>query len=279
MNKHPGFELRRAIREETPLQVVGTINAFTALLALHIGFRAIYLSGAGVANASYGLPDNGSTTFENVLEDVKRITSAVKLPLLVDIDTGFTTTQTIPLVIEAMEQASAAGVQIEDQPLDKKCGHLSDKRVVTTEEMCDRIKACVEARENKEFVIVARTDALAVEGLEKTIERGLSYKKAGADVIFTEAFESLEQYKTFKRVVQLPIIANITEWGKTPLFTLEELAAAEVDIALYPLSAMRAMHQAALKVYEDIRINGTQKRTLDLMMTRAELYQHLNYKG
>lgn len=279
MKKHPGLEFRRAFLAESPLQVVGTINAFTALLALHTGFKAIYLSGAGVANASYGLPDNGSTTFENVLEDVKRITSAVDLPLLVDIDTGFATTKTIPLTIKAIEKANAAGIQIEDQPLNKKCGHLSDKRVVTKEEMCDRIQACVEARVDKEFVIVARTDALAVEGFEQTIERGLSYKKAGADVIFAEAFESLEQYKIFKRAVRLPIIANITEWGKTPLFTLEELASAEVDIALYPLSAMRAMHQAALKVYEDIRTNGTQKKTLELMMNRAELYQHLNYKG
>lgn len=275
MKEHPGLKFRRALLTESPLQVVGTINAFTALLALHAGFKAIYLSGAGVANASYGLPDNGTTTFENVLEDVKRITSAVDLPLLVDIDTGFTISHTIKLI----EKAKAAGVQIEDQPVDKKCGHLPFKKVIPKEEMCDRIRACVKAREHQDFVIVARTDALAVEGFERTIQRGMAYKNAGADLIFAEAFESLEQYKAFKKAVHVPIIANITEWGKTPLYTLEELKSAQVDVALYPLSAMRAMNQAALQVYEDIKTNGTQKKSLKLMMTREELYQHLNYKG
>jgi len=276
-DRTPGARLRTAVEQERPLQVVGTINAYAAMLAERSGFRALYLSGAGVANASYGLPDLGITSLDNVLEDVRRITAATPLPLLVDGDTGWGGAFNIARTIKELIRAGAAGVHIEDQVQAKRCGHRPGKMIVSKEEMVDRIKAAVDARTDPNFVIMARTDAFAVEGMEAAIERACLCRDAGADMIFPEALTDLEQYRTFAQAVKIPVLANITEFGKTPLFTIDELRAADVALALYPLSAFRAMSRAALTVYEAIRRDGTQRAVLDTMQTRAELYDVLNY--
>ena len=267
-----------ALKQERPLQVVGTINAYVAMMAERIGYCALYLSGAGVANSSYGLPDIGITTLDNVLEDVRRITSAVNLPLLVDIDTGWGNALLIKRVIKSMIRAGAAAIHIEDQVMSKRCSHLPGKEIVPTEEMVDRIKACVDARTDSNFVIMARTDAFILEGLEKTMERTQAYKDAGVDMLFLEAVTELDHYKKFKEALDIPLLANMTEFGKTPLYTTQELKEAGVDIVLYPLSANRAMNQAALDVLQEIRDKGTQKEVLDRMQTREELYKFLKYE-
>lgn len=273
----PGNRFREALTRESPLQIVGAINAYAAILAKAVGYKAIYLSGAGVANASYGLPDLGMTTLDNVLIDVSRITEAVDLPLLVDIDTGWGNAFMIARTIRNMERAGAAAVHMEDQVFEKRCGHRPDKTLVKTEAMVDRIKAAVDARQDSNFVIMARTDAISSEGLEKTILRCQAYEQAGADMHFIEAVTSMEDYQAFKNTLSRPILANITEFGRTPLFTIKELAKAGVDIVLYPLSAFRAMNLAALKTYQEIRSCGTQIHRLDQMQTREELYGFLNY--
>jgi methylisocitrate lyase len=277
----PGARFRAALAAEKPLQVAGAINAYAARLAQAAGFRAIYLSGGGVAANSLGIPDLGISTMEDVLIDVRRITDACPLPLLVDIDTGWGAAFNIARTIRQMIKAGAAAVHMEDQVGAKRCGHRPGKELVPTEEMVDRIRAAVDAcdqtRSDPHFVIMARTDALASEGLARAIERAQAYAAAGADMIFAEAVTELDQYKQFREAVGVPILANITEFGKTPLFTREELAAAGVDIILYCCAAYRAMNAAALKVYETIRAEGTQKRALPLMQTRDELYKHLDY--
>ncbi|HHU0052218.1 TPA: methylisocitrate lyase, partial [Legionella pneumophila] len=272
-----GKKLREALMNEKPLQVVGTINAYTALQAKRAGFHAIYLSGAGVANASYGLPDLGITTLNDVLEDVRRIMSAVDLPLLVDIDTGWGGAFSIARTIKEMIKAEAAAVHIEDQVQAKRCGHRPGKALVEKEEMIDRIKAAVDAKTDPDFVIMARTDALANEGLNKALERISAYIEAGADMIFFEGVRKLEEYQALTEQCNVPVLANITEFGVTPLFTLEELEEVGVSLALYPLSAFRAMSAAAEKVYDTIRKNGSQNDILAEMQTREELYQVLNY--
>lgn len=269
--------LRQALAQESPLQIVGTINAYSAMLAKQAGYRAIYLSGAGVANASYGLPDLAITNMTDVLEDVSRITYACDLPLLVDIDTGWGTAFNIERTIKCMIRAGAAGVHIEDQVQAKRCGHRPKKEVVSTEEMCDRIKAAVDANTDSNFVIMARSDALAIEGLEKTLDRFVQYVEAGADMIFFEGVTELSQYTAAKRVINVPILANITEFGVTPLFHRDELKKAGVELILYPLSAFRAMSATALNVYNTIRQKGTQESLLDQMQTRKELYEVLDY--
>jgi len=273
----PGARFRAVLAAEKPLQVVGAINAYAARLAQTAGFRAIYLSGGGVAANSLGVPDLGISTMEDVLTDVRRITGACPLPLLVDIDTGWGGAFNIARTIRQMIKAGAAAVHIEDQVSAKRCGHRPGKELVPAEEMADRIKAAVDARTDREFVIMARTDALASEGLARAIARAQAYVAAGADMIFAEAVTELGQYKQFREAVGVPILANITEFGKTPLFTREELAAAGVDIILYCCAAYRAMNAAALKVYETIRTEGTQKSALPLMQTRDELYKFLDY--
>lgn len=275
----PGDKFKLAMQEEQPLQLVGCINAYVAIMAQKAGFRALYLSGAGVANSSYGLPDIGITTLDNVLEDTRRITTAVDLPLIVDIDTGWGSAGMIRRAIQALTRAGAAGVHIEDQVTQKRCGHLPGKEVVPIEEMKDRLKAAVDARIDPSFLIVARTDALQMEGLDAAIARGIAYKESGADILFPEAFQTLEQYRAFKEAVGIPILANITEFGKTPLFTLQELKSANVDIALYPLSVNRAMNLAAQKTLQGLREKGTQKGLLDQMQTRQQLYEFLNHKN
>jgi methylisocitrate lyase len=273
----PGARFRAALAAEKPLQVAGAINAYAARLAQATGFRAIYLSGGGVAANSLGIPDLGISTMEDVLIDVRRITDACPLPLLVDIDTGWGGAFNVARTIRQMIKAGAAAVHIEDQVGAKRCGHRPGKELVPAEEMADRIKAAVDARSDPDFVIMARTDALASEGMARAIERAQSYVAAGADIIFAEAVTELAQYTAFRKTVGVPILANITEFGKTPLFTREELAAAGVDIILYCCAAYRAMNAAALKVYETIRAEGTQKSVLPLMQTRDELYKHLDY--
>jgi len=273
----PGGRFRAALDAEQPLQVVGTINAYAAMLAERTGFRAIYLSGAGVANASYGLPDLGITTLNDVLEDVRRITSATDLPLLVDIDTGWGGAFMVARSIRQMIQAGAAAVHIEDQMQAKRCGHRPNKALVSPTEMADRIKAAVDARSDPAFVIMARTDAAASEGIDAAIERAQLYVAAGADMIFAEALTELAQYRQFAEAVDAPILANITEFGKTPLYTTEQLASAGVRLVLYPLSAFRAMSAAALNVYRTLRHEGTQQNVVDRMQTRKELYEVLNY--
>lgn len=275
----PGSRLRAAVREEKPLQIVGTINAYTAMLAEHTGFRALYLSGAGIANASYGLPDLGITTLDNVLEDARRITAATALPLLVDADTGFGSAFGIARTVKEMIRTGAAGIHIEDQVSAKRCGHRPGKQIVSKEEMVDRIKAAVDARSEPGFVIMARTDALAVEGLEAALDRASACIEAGADMIFPEAITELSMYRRFTAALRAPVLANITEFGQTPLYTLDELRSVGVGLALYPLSAFRAMNQAALAVYQTLRRDGTQKAVLDRMQTRDELYAHLDYLG
>lgn len=271
-----GYKLRLAVEEESPLQLVGAVNAYHAMMAEQVGYRALYLSGAGVANTSYGLPDLGMTSLSDVLEDVRRITSAVDLPLLVDADTGWGSAFNISRTITEMEKAGAAGVHIEDQVMAKRCGHRPGKSIVTQEEMVDRIKAAVDVRRN-DFVIMARTDALAVEGMQSAIDRACACVEAGADMIFPEAMITLEQYQQFVDAVKVPVLANITEFGATPLFTTEELGSAGVKVVLYPLSAFRAANQAALNVYQSIRENGTQKEVVATMQTRMDLYKYLNY--
>ena len=272
----PGRRLRKAVEQEQPLQVVGAINAYSAMMAEQTGFKALYLSGAGVANASYGLPDLGMTSLNDVLEDVRRITAASELPLLVDADTGWGSAFNITRTIKEMIRAGAAGVHIEDQVAAKRCGHRPGKAIVSQQEMVDRIKAAVDARTD-DFVIMARTDALAVEGMDSAVERACACIEAGADMIFPEAINTLEQYRTFTRAVSVPVLANITEFGATPLFTTEELSTAGVQLVLYPLSAFRAMNAAALKIYQTLREEGTQKGVVDTMQTRMELYDFLNY--
>ncbi len=275
----PGQRLRAAIAAENPLQVVGTINAYCAMLAERAGFRALYLSGAGVANASYGLPDLGITSLDNVLEDVRRITGATRLPLLVDADTGFGSAFAIARTVAEMVRAGAAGIHIEDQVQAKRCGHRPGKAIVAKVEMVDRIKAAVDARSDPSFLIMARTDALAVEGIDAAIERALACRDAGADAIFPEALADLAQYRRFADAVGLPILANITEFGRTPLFTRDELRAAGASLVLYPLSAFRAMSKAALAVYETIRRDGGQQAVVGSMQTRDDLYDVLDYFG
>jgi methylisocitrate lyase len=272
-----GARFRAAIAQEKPLQVVGAINAYTARMAQATGFRALYLSGGGVAANSLGMPDLGISTMEDVLTDVRRITDVTTLPLLVDIDTGWGSAFNIARTIRSMTQAGAAAVHMEDQVGAKRCGHRPGKELVPAEEMVDRIKAAVDARADEQFVIMARTDALAGEGLTSAIERAQAYVAAGADMIFAEAVTELPQYTEFRKAVGVPILANITEFGQTPLWSREELAAAGVDIILYCCAAYRAMNAAALTVYEAIRTEGTQKHVIPMMQTRADLYKYLNY--
>jgi methylisocitrate lyase len=272
-----GARLRAALEAERPLQIVGTINAYAALLARAAGFRAIYVSGAGVANASFGVPDLGITSLDDVCEDVRRITGACELPLLVDADTGFGSAFNIARTCRELARAGAAGLHLEDQVQAKRCGHRPGKALVAAEEMVDRLKAAVDARTDASFVVMARTDAHAVEGLEAALERAQRYVGAGADMIFAEALTSLEEYRQFTAAVRVPVLANLTEFGRTPLFTLAELAATGVRLVLYPLSAFRAMSQAALAVYETIRREGTQRAVLPRMQTREELYAVLGY--
>jgi methylisocitrate lyase len=272
-----GARLRAALEIERPLQVAGTINAYAALLAEHAGFRAIYLSGAGVANASFGLPDLGITALNDVCEDVRRITGACALPLLVDADTGFGSAFNIARTTRELIRAGAAGMHLEDQVSAKRCGHRPGKALVHAGEMVDRIHAAVDARSDPAFVIMARTDAHAVEGQAAALERAADYVAAGADMIFAEALKTLDEYRQFTRALGVPVLANLTEFGQTPLFTVAELAAAGLRLALYPLSAFRAAARAQLTVYNAIRAQGTQQSVLDLMQTRAELYEVLGY--
>ncbi len=274
-----GARFRAALEAEQPLQIVGTINAYTAMLAERAGHKAIYLSGAGVANASYGLPDLAMTTLNDVAEDVRRICSATDLPLLVDIDTGWGSAFMIGRSIREMTWSGAAAVHMEDQVAVKRCGHRPGKALVETAEMCDRLKAAVDGRIDDAFVIMARTDAHAVEGQQAAIDRACAYVEAGADMIFAEALTTKEEYQQFTQAVKVPVLANLTEFGKTPLYTVEEMAEAGVAMTLYPLSAFRAMSKAALEVYETIRKDGTQKGVVDRMQTRMELYDVLGYQA
>lgn len=272
-----GRRFRDALQKEHPLQIVGAVNAYSSMLAERSGFQAIYLSGAGVANASYGLPDLGITTLDNVLEDARRLTAAVTLPLLVDVDTGFGGAFQIARTVKEMIRAGVAAIHVEDQVQAKRCGHRPGKALASLAEMVDRIKAAVDARTDEQFCIMARTDAFAGEGLDRAIERCLAYREAGADLLFPEALTGLDQYRRVIEAVGLPVLANITEFGKTPLFTLDELRRANVAMALYPLSAFRAMSAAALQVFAAIRQHGTQQPVVPLMQTRQELYECLNY--
>ena len=274
----PGAKFRRALAEEKPLQIVGTINAYHARLAQQTGYRAIYLSGGGVAAGSLGLPDLGISNLDDVLTDVRRITYVCDLPLLVDVDTGFGASAfNIARTTRSLVKFGAAAMHIEDQVGAKRCGHRPGKELVTTQEMVDRVKAAADARTDPDFVIMARTDALAVEGLQAAIDRACACVEAGADAIFPEAMTELTMYKQFADAVKVPILANITEFGSTPLFTVDELRSADVRMVLYPLSAFRAMNQAALNVYRHIRQDGTQKHVVDTMQTRADLYEFLGY--
>lgn len=279
----PGEKFRQAVKDNHPLQIVGTVNPYCAMMAKNIGHQAIYLSGGGIANASYGLPDLGITTLNDVLVDVERITNACDLPLMVDIDTGFGGAFNIARTIRSMEKAGAAAVHMEDQVAQKRCGHRPNKAIVSQQEMVDRIKAAVDARTDDSFVIMARTDSLAIEGVDKAIERAIAYVQAGADMIFPEAMLELEQYRQFSQALEqavghpVPILANITEFGQTPLYGGEELASVGVDMVLYPLSAFRAMNKAAEMVYQHLLDVGNQQDLLESMQTRKELYQHLKY--
>ena len=273
-----GKQFKALVHEHAPLQVLGTINAYTAMLAERAGALAIYLSGAGVANASYGLPDLGMTSLANVLEDVRRIKEASSLPILVDVDTGWGPAFNIARTVKLMEQSGVAAIHIEDQQVAKRCGHRPNKAIVTEQEMGDRIKAAVDARVSSDFVIMARTDALANEGMEAALERAAYYIEQGADMLFPEALTTIDQYRRFTTACRVPILANITEFGQTPLFTREELKQAGVGLILYPLSAFRAMSQAALTVYQAIVQKGTQKDVVHTMQTRDALYDVLNYQ-
>ncbi|MBO2673388.1 methylisocitrate lyase [Shewanella algae] len=277
MTRSAGLRFRQALAKAKPLQIVGTTNAYFALMAEQSGVQALYLSGAGVANASYGLPDLGMTSMNDVLIDAGRITSATELPLLVDIDTGWGGAFNIARTIKEFEKAGVAAVHMEDQVSQKRCGHRPNKAVVSTEEMVDRIKAAVDARTDENFVIMARTDAVAVEGLDAGIERAQAYIEAGADMIFAEALTELEQYRRFKAAVNAPILANMTEFGKTELFNKEQLAEAGADMVLYPLSTFRAANLAALKVMQALMTDGHQRNVVDAMQTREELYKFLGY--
>lgn len=272
-----GARLRAAVSRERPLQVAGAINAYAALLAERAGFQALYLSGAGVANAAFGLPDLGMTSLTEVSDEVRRITAAMSLPLLVDADTGWGHAFTIARTTRELIRAGAAGMHLEDQVAAKRCGHRPGKALVSTGEMVDRIKAAVDGRTDPDFVIMARTDAHASEGAAAAIERASAYVAAGADMIFAEALHTLDEYQAFTRAVPVPVLANITEFGKTPLFTVEELRGVGVGLVLYPLSAFRAMSAAALEVYTAIRRDGSQQGVLERMQTRAELYEVLGY--
>ena len=276
-NASAGQRFRIALETERPLQIVGTINAYTAMMAEQTGYRAIYLSGAGVANASYGLPDLGMTSLENVVEDASRITGATEAPLLVDIDTGWGGAFNIARTIREMERAGVAAVHLEDQVGQKRCGHRPNKELVSQDEMTDRIKAAVDAKTDSAFVVMARTDALAVEGMEPMLERIAAYEAAGADAIFAEAMTDIENYRRVTDTVSIPVLANLTEFGMTPMYTTEQLADVGIRMALYPLSAFRAMNAAALNVYRSIRERGTQVDVIDTMQTREELYEFLNY--
>jgi methylisocitrate lyase len=273
----PGALFREAVREESPLQVVGAINAYTARLAERVGFRALYVSGGGVAAGSLGVPDLGISTMDDVLTDVRRITDLTRLPVLVDIDTGWGSAFNIARTVKSMIKFGAAAIHIEDQVQAKRCGHRPGKAIVSRDEMVDRIKAAVDARTDPDFVVMARTDALAVEGIEAAIDRACACVEAGADMIFPEAVTDLAMYKKFAWATKVPVLANITEFGATPLYTVEELRKSEVSIVLYPLSAFRAMSKAALSVFKAIRTAGTQKDVIDMMQSRAELYEYLDY--
>jgi methylisocitrate lyase len=277
MQTSAGQKFRAAVAAEKPLQVIGAINAYTARMAEATGFKALYLSGGGVAANSLGMPDLGISTLEDVLTDVSRITEVTSLPLLVDIDTGWGSAFNIARTIRSMIKAGAGAVHMEDQVGAKRCGHRPGKEVVSKEEMVDRIKAAVDARSDAGFVIMARTDALAVEGLDAAIDRARAYVEAGADMIFPEAMTELPMYRKFKDAVKVPVLANITEFGQTPLFTTAELGSVGVDMVLYCCSAYRAMNAAALKVYETIRSEGTQRSLIPMMQTRADLYKFLGY--
>ncbi len=272
-----GARFRAALSAEKPLQIIGAINAYHAMLATQSGFNAIYLSGGGVAAGSLGLPDLGISTLEDVLIDVRRITDAVDTPLLVDIDTGWGGAFNIARSVKSIAKAGAAAVHIEDQVSSKRCGHRPNKAIVSLEEMVDRVKAAVDAKPYDDFVIMARTDALAVEGLQSAIDRACACVEAGADMIFPEAITELSMYKQFAAAVKVPVLANITEFGSTPLFTVDELRTADVSMVLYPLSAFRAMNQAALTVYQAVKKDGSQKNVVDSMQTRMDLYDHLGY--
>jgi methylisocitrate lyase len=272
-----GAQFRAAVAAEKPLQIVGAINAYHARLAERSGFKAIYLSGGGVAAGSLGVPDLAISTLDDVLTDVRRITDACGLPLLVDVDTGFGGAFNIARTVKSLIKFGAGAMHIEDQVMQKRCGHRPNKEIVSKDEMADRIRAAADAKTDADFVIIARTDALAVEGLEATVERAVACVEAGADMIFPEAITELSMYKKFADAVKVPILANITEFGKTPLFTTQELAGANVAMALYPLSAWRAANAAALRVYQAIRKDGHQKNVVDLMQTRDDLYDFLDY--
>lgn len=274
----PGLSLRKAIASEKPLQVVGVINALAARLAESAGFRALYLSGAGIANAKFAIPDLGMTSLNDVVEEVERITAASSLPLLVDADTGWGSPLNVRRSFKSLSRAGAAGAHIEDQEEAKRCGHREGKQLVSSQYMVGRIKAALDGRENESFVVMARTDAIAVEGEKAALERALIYEAAGADAIFVEAVTQLEQYQRFSSALKIPILANITEFGKTPLFTSQQLSQVGVSIALYPLSAFRAMNAVALKVFTAIRQEGTQASVIELMQNRQDLYQCLHYE-
>ena len=278
MNQTPGARFRQALKEEKPLQVVGTICAYHALMAKRAGYRAIYLSGGGVAAGSLGMPDLGISNLDDVLIDIRRISDVCDLPLLVDVDTGFGASAfNVARTTRSIAKAGAAAMHIEDQVGAKRCGHRPGKELVSKEEMCDRIKAAVDARGDESFVVMARTDALAGEGFDAAVSRAVSYVEAGADMIFPEAITQLAMYRKFADAVKVPVLANITEFGKTPLFTLEELRSANVAIGLYPLSAFRAMNKAASKVYDTLRRSGSQQSVVGDMQTREELYDFLDY--
>ena len=272
-----GKKLREAIANNSPLQIVGTINAYTALLAEKSGHKAIYLSGGGVAASSLGVPDLGITSLQDVLVDVERITNSTDLPLLVDIDTGWGGAFNISRAVKSLINSGAGGLHIEDQVAQKRCGHRPNKEIVSKQEMVDRVKAAVDAKTDDDFVVMARTDALANEGIDLAIERSLAYQEAGADALFPEALTTLEEYKMFSKEIDIPILANITEFGKTPLFNCEELKDSGVSMVLYPLSAFRAMSKAAESVYEEINQSGSQENVLNKMQTRDELYEVLDY--
>ncbi len=274
-----GARFRTALQAEQPLQIAGTINAYTAMLAERAGFKAIYLSGAGVANASFGLPDLAMTTLNDVCEDIRRIASATQLPMLVDADTGWGSAFMIARTVREMTWAGAAGCHLEDQVAVKRCGHRPGKALVAPQEMCDRLKAAVDGRIDDEFVIMARTDAHAVEGQQAAIDRAAAYVEAGADMIFAEALTSTQEYREFTDIIKVPVLANLTEFGKTPLFTADELAKVGVAMTLYPLTAFRAMSAAALNVYETIKKEGTQQASIGSMQTRMELYDVLGYQA
>ena len=278
-NKTPGEVFRELLKQNSPLQIVGCINAYCAVMAEKVGHKSIYLSGAGVANASFGIPDLGITSLGDVVEDSKRITGVTKTPLLVDIDTGWGGAFNISRTIKELSRAGVAAIHIEDQVGQKRCGHRPNKEMVSTEEMVDRIKACVDAREDQSFFIMARTDAFANEGMASSIDRSMKYIEAGADGIFAEAMTNIDYYKEFKEKVKVPILANMTEFGKTPLTDLDQLKSVGVDMVLYPLSAFRAMSKAALNIYQALISDGHQKNVIDKMQTRNELYDFLDYNS